>query len=683
MSDFSSNQSSNDPRIFVGIAVVILLMFVFLFRLFNLQVISGFIYNLKVQNISEQQIKIAAPRGKIFDRNGELLATNIDLFTISITPSEVDNKDLPIVLEKLKKNFDIASSVIDSKVPPKMYNSFLSIELKNGLDLRAISYLAEHVDEYPGVAWYPESKRVYSYSGYGGPGSGVSVGHVVGYVGDISSFELQTLYNQGYRKDAILGKSGIEKIYDSDLKGVDGSQVVVVDAKGRWLKERNKELVKPVKGNDIYLTIDMKIQRLVELALGDKKGSVVVLNASNGEVLAMVSNPVFRVNLFQKKGDMNFGMQSIDPWFPFINRAISSEYPPASTFKVIMESLILETKVVEPSFEVLCKGVMKIGDREFKCHKLDGHGKQNLSDALANSCNIYFATIIKDYLAKDENGQYDPIKLAEYARSFGLGELSGIDLSGERAGLVPDKEWKEKVLRDAWRGGDTVNMSIGQGWVLATPLQIANMMSMIVNDGTLYKPRILKTIVGNNKKILKNSDAVVLKENNLISDTTWNVLKQDLYGVNKGTGWMLNKVVPMAGKTGTGEIGTDGSYHDWYVGYGPYNTKSSKEEDKIVVLVQIEAGNTYEWYSTKVADLVMQGIFAKQNYKEVINTIRPWYVKWPDIIKDEYKLPDFLQIDPNDTLDVISNLEINRKKDVKKGFFNVNNSNVTKDEGKK
>jgi penicillin-binding protein 2 len=625
MSNFNGNDliaGNSKYRLFIAGGVALLILLIFVLRLFKLQVVEGLNYQTKAQNVSRQAIEIPAQRGRIMDRNGELLAGNVDLFAVNVTPAEIPRDQISDVLERLGSLLNMSRSAIDRRIPPRNYRSPVMTELKGGVSLTTISYIAENIEKFPGVSWQSKPKRIYIHEKTNGEGG--TVNHLLGYVGDISSEEIQMLYNQGYRRGNIIGKSGIEKQYDSELRGQSGVRHTVVDATGRRIQDTDRTVINPVHGRDLRLTIDMKIQRLAESALGNRRGSVIVMRPATGEILAMVSNPVFNANLFDRGGATSFAMQSIDPSFPFINRAISAEYPPASTFKTIVETAILEENAVDPQFKVLCNGFIRVGDRIFRCHKRDGHGWQNLSDALANSCNVYFWTITKDYLGLDANRRPDPTKLERYARLFGLGSLTEIDLPNEKEGLVPGKEWKESTWHSLWTGGDTLNMAIGQGFLLVTPLQMANAMAFVANNGVAYKPYVLDAVIDPVSGDVTQTAPAVLHSAE-ISPETWARLHADLRGTTlRGTGWMITRRVTIAGKTGTGEVGIDGSYHDWYIGYAPYEEPADPKE-RIVVAVQIESSNQYSWWSSKAADFVFQGVFARQNYFDVLRTLQPFY----------------------------------------------------------
>jgi penicillin-binding protein 2 len=484
--------------------------------------------------------------------------------------------------------------------------------LKDAVQYEDIVYIAEHIKNFPGLTWQSKSIRGYPEQG--------SISHIIGYVGDITSEDLQILYNKGYNRNSTIGKSGIEKQYDMLLRGKDGSRMRTVDVKGRRI-EGNSQLIAPENGKSLVLTIDRNIQKLCEEALGERIGSVVVMRPSTGEVIAMVSYPFFDPNLFYTdRSKEEYNRLSLDPRFPFINRAIRSSYAPASTFKIIMTAAVLEEKAFPVDKYVTCTGSLTLGDRTFNCHKLTGHGPLNLASGLAESCNVFFYTMGVEYLGID--------KIAEYAMRLGFGEVTGIDLPGEIKGLVPTPDWKKRVYNTPWVGGDTMNVSIGQGALSVTPLQMASAVSLIVNEGVSYKPHIMKQVVDQTTgEVLSEVEPEILKTSN-ISKGTFKTLKEYMRGViTDGTAKYVitTRAVEAAGKTGTGQIGYEDQWDSWFAAFAPYETDNPEEQ--LVVVINVEGVNQWEWWAPKAADMILQGFFADQSYEEVLEEFdRRWYI---------------------------------------------------------
>ncbi len=580
--------------------------------LFWLQIVKGFEFRQRAKDVSQREVPIPAQRGEIFDRNAdEPLVFNVDSFAVDVTPGEVSPTDFPALFQSLSKILSIPVPDLEKKIPPKLYRTYQPVELAGGVTLQTISELAEHFSDFAGVSWHNKPIRNYVESS--------SLAHVIGYVGDITHEELQVLYNQGYEPGDVLGKAGIEKEYDNILRGKDGTRYRVVDVKERRLTGGEEEdIVPPVPGRNVVLTIDRRIQKLAEQALGPRKGSIVVLRPATGEILAMVSYPSFDPNrLFAPDAGDYFNKVSLDPSFPFINRSIQSVYPPASTFKIIMTTAIVDDGTIPINRMVLCTGKLVFGDRVFNCWVKTGHGYEDLFGGLAQSCDVYFWTMANE-LGVD--------KIDTYARDFGVGSLTGIDLPEERTGLLPTPEWKDKIKHQKWLGGDTLNLAIGQGFVTMSPLQMADEVAMVANDGVVYRPHLLKeTRDPFTGQVLSTMTPEVLHRSAVNKDT-WHIVQQALRGViTKGTAApvITTKATEVAGKTGTSETGVEGQWHSWFAAYAPFQT--DRPEERVVVVVMAEASPNWEWWAPKAANLIFQGIFANQDYDQVLATLRPWY----------------------------------------------------------
>ena len=443
--------------------------------------------------------------------------------------------------------------------------------------------------------------------------------HVVGYVGDITREELQVLYNKGYSFGSVLGKSGIEKQYDAILRGRDGKRFQTVDVRERYLQKRPEEDLPPEPGKDLVLTIDRRIQTLCEKALGPRIGSAVVLKPATGEILAMVSYPCFDANLFfTSQAAAEFKRLSLEPSFPFLNRAIQSAYPPGSAFKVVMTAAVVEEEAFPLTRKVTCTGQIQYGDRIFRCHeRKTGHGPLDLFGGLAQSCDVYFYTV-GDILGVE--------RIVYYARDFGFGQPAGVDLPGEVGGFLPTPEWKQRVHHMKWLGGDTLNLSIGQGFLTVTPLQLANMAAMVVNEGKLYRPYLLAQVRDPVTGAVVQQTKPEVLHVSAIRKESFRLVQQAMRKViTEGTARVVitTKATQAAGKTGTAEVGYENRWHSWFVAYAPYQTE--QPEERVVVAVMVEAENEWEWWAPKATDVILQGIFARQSFEEAVETLKPWW----------------------------------------------------------
>jgi penicillin-binding protein 2 len=502
---------------------------------------------------------------------------------------------------------------IKRRIPPSYTDLYQPVEIKSGISLETITYLAEHLEDFPGVTW--RSKPIRNYV------EKETLAHVLGYVGDITREELQVLYNQGYSYGSVLGKSGIEKQYDMLLRGRDGKEFRTVDVRGRKVGDALVQEEPPVLGSNIVLTIDRNIQKLCEKALGPRIGTVLVTRPSTGEILALVSYPSFDPTLFYDTGTTEaFRQLSLNTQFPFLNRAIQSHYVPASTYKIIMTTAIVEEEVIPLSKTIHCPGYFNYGDRVFRCYKHSGHGHLALFGAMAESCDVYYYTMGAEYLGIE--------RIVDFSRRFGLGELTGIDIPGEIAGILPSPGWKTRIYNDRWQGGDTVNMSIGQGFLGVTPIQMANVVSMIVNEGTVYKPHLLKEVrdpvTGD---VIEDIKPEVLATSTIRPSTFQAVQRAMRQVITEGTARVVitTNAAVTAGKTGTGEVGLENNWHSWFVAYAPFD--SSNPDDKIVLVVLVEAANEWEWWAPKAANIILHGIFSHMSYEEVRGNLHTWYLR--------------------------------------------------------
>ena len=572
-------------RILILRIAFIAIFVVYTMRLFSMQILSGDLYRSRAQNIARQTTIIPAQRGEIYDRHyNQPLVLNADSFAVSITPGEVPRSEMPELISRLAAILGLKREQVEKKIPPSIYYLYQPVEVAVNVSFNTIAALAERIDAFPGVSWQSKPMRNYSET--------TSLSHIIGYLGNITRDELTMLYNKGYQQGDLIGKNGIERQYDELLRGKEGRETRTVDVRGRNVAGDNTR-VSPEMGKNLVLTIDRKIQTLAEKALGRRIGAVVVLRPTNGEVLAMVSYPWYDPNIFSNT-DIGTEYQALinDPNKPFINRAIQSSYPPASAFKVVMTTGILAENAFPPAQTVDCLGEISYGDRQWRCHiRRPGHGRLNLQKAMAQSCDIYYWNVGRDHLGVEN--------IVSYARNFGFGEVTNIDLPGEISGFIPTPQWKERRLHERWLGGDTMNMAIGQGYTLVTPLQMANMVAMVVNDGLIYTPHILKEVRDPQTGAVERSVTPrALHKSDVKDPKVFAQVRRDMRGViSEGTAqYVLNiKAVEIAGKTGTGEVGIQDRWHSWFASYAPYETVNPDE--RVVVAVLVEAVNDWEWWA--------------------------------------------------------------------------------------
>lgn len=609
-----------EPARAIGLAaVVLLILVVYTSHLFKMQVLDGYIYLNRARLTASRSEPIFAQRGQIYDRFYDTpVASNEISFAVTITPGEVPAGQEQQVIQELAGLLDRDAEEMLERYRQGRGGAFQAVEIVRGLSLRELNTVAERAPFLPGIRWYSRPRRVYPF--------GDLLAHVVGYVGDITPEELQVLFNEGYTATSILGKSGIERQYDSQLRGRDGQLVRTVDASGRTVGDAD-EIIPPEAGYNLVLTIDRRLQQLAQEALGPRIGSVVAVRPGSGEVLALVGYPSYDPNqIVRPGGDDDFRRLALDPRSPFLNRPIQSVAAPASTFKILMTTAILEEDAFPPEEQIVCTGRFFYGDRTFNDWLEYGHGPVDLKDALAQSCNVYFWTMGSTYLNIDQ--------IIDYASRLGLGRPTGIDLPGESAGLVPSPAWKEQTYNTRWVGGDTVNMSIGEGFLQVTPIQLAMMVSTIVNDGRTMRPFLLREIrdpiTGN---VVGRTEREVLRESQ-ISRSTLRDVRAAMRGViTDGTANVVitTNAVEAAGKTGTGQVsGSQTNWTSWFVAYAPFG-ENVPIDDKIVLVVMVDAMNEWEWWAPKAANIILHGYFKNMNFEEAVADLRRgprpiWYM---------------------------------------------------------
>lgn len=577
-------------RIGIIAASVAVVFSILMIRLWFLQVVSGESYKKMAEENRVRTVSIQAPRGLIFDRNHQLLAVNRLALTLTVLPT--NSKDNALI-NRLSALLNMPVSDINKQIESKRIDPLKPRVIKRDLTPEIVAYIKEHQDDFPGVEIVDEPIRDYP--------NGSLASHILGYIGEVSEAEMKQKDFSGYELGDLVGKSGVEKQYENVLKGTKGVEYLEVNAANKPIRTLRRE--EPDPGNNLVLTIDNKIQASAEKALAEaiaqaKKqkfpnanaGAIVVMDPKNGEIIAMASYPTFDPRIFiggissgqwQALNDKNGG-------YPLTNRAMMSGYPSGSTFKVVTALAGLRTGVITPSTTFFCAGRWTFPNSRSAmwCWDKAGHGIENLAGALTESCDVYFYNV---GYALYRRGQEE---LQLWARKMGLGSKTGIDLPGETAGLIPDKAWKKAFNKtwpanQSWFPGDTVNMSIGQGDVLLSPLQLATVYSAIANDGLIYQPHVVKAVMTTDGKAA--SEPMRNKPRRIdIPAADFEAVKEGLKKVTtspKGTaaGAFRGFPIPVAGKTGTSEMaGKDN--------YAFFSSFAPADDPKYVIAVVIEQG---------------------------------------------------------------------------------------------
>ena len=581
------------------------LLFVFLVLTLQagyLQIIKGKYYAGISENNYKRTIAIKSPRGIIYDRNNKQIVFNVPIFDLVIVPYDF-LKDKDYIKEKIKE----LSSIIKIEEDDLMekindsdrfsHQSFLILE---NIEKDEALILEEKIKNIDGVKLEKNAIRNYVDSKY--------ISNVIGYSGRINEKELEN--NSGYLLTDIIGKDGLEFFYETQLRGEYGKEEIEVDSFGKKTGIIKREDSKP--GNNLILNIDFDLQKKIYDQLNEVTtkleteagASVVALNPKNGAVLALVNFPSYDNNLFAKGiSSDDYKKLLIEKTNPLLNKAIAGQYPPGSTFKPLMGVAALQEKIISPQRKIFAGEAIYIGSYRYPDWKV--HGLVNLSIAIAQSCNVYFYTVGGGY-GDIEGLGIDRIK--KYSNLFGLGSVSGVDLPGEKTGLVPDRQWKKDVKDEKWYIGDTYHVSIGQGDILATPLQIANYTAAIANGGKLFQPQIVDKIIDSQGTIVDEIDPKILREDFVDQENIKWVQKGMRENVISGSGRSLASLpIEVAGKTGTAQYYGNKKTHAWYIAYAPY------DDPEIALAIIVEGGGEGHAAAVPVAKEVLGWYFGEEN----------------------------------------------------------------------
>lgn len=550
-------------RLIISAGGLVLGLCLLLCRLWYLQVLHGDEMRILSENNRIRLHRVQATRGTVVDRQGRVLIDSRPSFDAVVVPE--DAKNLELAIESLAQLLDQSTADMHSLLaqassrPP-----FQSITVKRDLSWEDVVALETHQLDLPGVSMQITPRRSYPL--------GQTLAHLLGYVGEASPEDLEA--DQRYRMGDMLGKSGLEKRWEQSLRGTNGGQQVEVDSVGRKLRVLRE--VEEVPGSTIKLTVDLDLQEATVKALGERDGSVVALDPNTGEILAFVNQPSFDPNVFARgirRDEWNVLLNNKHR--PLNNRAIQGQYPPGSTFKIVVAAAALEEGIINPFTRIHCPGGMQFGNHYFRCWKHGGHGSVDLHLALVQSCDTFF------YQVAQRLG-IEPI--AKYARLFGMGMPTGIDLEHERSGIIPDTAWKRKRFKQNWYAGETLSAAIGQGYVTATPLQMANVIAATA-VGKRFRPHFVKQVESPEGEVIQRVEPE-LTATLPIKASTLNIVRaglRDVVNAGNGTGKKAKlSQVEVAGKTGTSQVVKIGRErlkpgqmafhhrdHAWFVAYAP------------------------------------------------------------------------------------------------------------------
>ncbi len=594
----------------IGIFLLLLL------RLWYLQVIGTERYRALSERNRIRDIPITAPRGSLYDRDGELLVDTRASFSVVVIRQAVENKGL--LLGRLAGYLGVPLTSLEQRWEEgRKFPSYQPFAIAEDVSRDIVERVQENSVDLPGVMVEARPLRYYPYQELGA--------HLFGYIGEITEEDLRQERFAGYRPGDSVGKSGLEKAMESELRGQEGERLIEVDVRGKEL--RSLKTLEPQPGNRVYLTLQRGLQQAAEEALIGQAGAAVAIDVNTGDVLAMASSPAFNPAVFARGISAKEWVSLLDdPRHPLQDKALKGQYPPGSTFKIVTVLAALRAGVAGPATSVNCSGSLQLGNREFRCWKKDGHGYTDLHKALRESCDVWFYQVALS-LGID--------RIAAMARELGLGRSLGFELPGEKSGLIPDRDWKLQRYGTRWYDGESLNTAIGQGYVTVTPLQLAVMTAAVANGGKVFRPHIVKQVVGLDGAVLRTTSPELLNTVQ-VSAADLAVVRSGLEAVvnepgGTGASSRLNSV-RVAGKTGTSQVvrmkegrvkSQDVAYllrdHALFVAYAPASAP------RIAVAVVVEHGS----HGGSSAGPVARAIFA--NYFGIDTAAVP---PPPDVVGD-------------------------------------------------
>ncbi len=582
--------------------VVVLAVFSMLFaRAFHLQIVRGEEFERFARQNRLRLEKKPAPRGNIYDRNGVKIVVNKPSFNLKIFPAEVQDKP-EVLAQKLAEILKMPGETLKKKISRAVAKKSVSGSLiAKDIDRDALARFEVRKSRLTGLGIEIGYLRHYPF--------GKTAAHILGYTSRASVKDIARFGAPG--PQGIIGKSGIERRYETALKGESGAEQTVRDALGRRVDSLKLLEVKSrpeTEGNSVHLTIDIELQRIAEKLLSGKKGAVVVMDVNSGEVLVLASSPAFNPSKLTGRVEPEYWKSLVENKnSPMLNRALQGTYPPGSVFKAVPAIALLEENIVSAEVEVHCKGKLRIGKKSFNCWKKDGHGEIGLFRAIVDSCDVYFYHMSQMLGVK---------QIRKYADMFGFGRATGIEL-GEKKGINPGREWKRAKYGVAWQKGETAILSIGQSYLNVTPVQVAVMTAAVANGGKIIKPLLVKKTVSPTGKVVFPDKAETIRRDTKISEKTLNFIKKSMTeAVVSGTARRVKiSGISIAGKTGTAQavstaVGKQRGIkpHAWFTAFVPVSSP------EIVVTVLIENGGAGSLVAVPVArEIVRKYMKDKRN----------------------------------------------------------------------
>ena len=571
-------------RLLAAAAVIIFFLIVIVLRLWFLQISNGEEYENRAYGNRVRIRQLAPPRGHILDRNNKEIVTNRPAFNVALI--QEDSHDIGDVLKRLAPVLGMDVSELWAKIREASDTPrYVPVLLKEDIDWRTLAYLENHNHEFSGIRTEVQPVRVYHYNDL--------AANIIGYLGSISKQELESANRDIYRGGDIIGKKGLEKIREEDLRGEKGHSYSEVDARG--FEQQLLKTVEPLPGREIRLTLDVDLQQIAEgyMSAGEKSGAVVAMEVKTGRILAAVSVPTIHINDFVGGISRAKWQELLDnPKHPLIDKVVQAMYPPGSTYKMVTALAGLAKGAIDEDTVLYCPGYYSFGNRRYRCWKHSGHGPVNLLKAIGESCDVYFYQV----------GQRVGVDgLAEYAEKLGLGKKTGVEMEYEKTGLTPTKAWKEKYRNAKWQDGETLSVAIGQGFNLVTPLQLCVMTATLANGGKLYRPQLVEQVIDPEGKITENFSPELMSEVTGL-DRYFDLIQKGMEEVVHGKHGTARAVaiegLRIGGKTGTAQVVRVAQYrglkdedipykyrdHGWFTCYAP------AEDPEIAVTVLVEHG---------------------------------------------------------------------------------------------
>jgi penicillin-binding protein 2 len=597
--DKNGTSQINPTLVYVNTFIIAVFSLIF-FRLWYLQIIKGEDFRNLSENNRIRIQELPAPRGVLYDREGIPLVDSFPSFDVSLSRQDVP--DVQVLIPVLSQVLSMDSEKLQARLfaargsPPSQ-----PLTVKADITRQELAMVETRRLDLPGVTVDVVIRRNYPY--------GSLAAHLIGHLGEINQEELERKEFINHKIGYLIGKYGIEQKFELDLMGENGGRQLEVNALGR--KMRVLKNLEPNPGNNLFLTLDLELQKAADAAMAGKRGALVAMDPQSGDILALVSKPDFDPNFFARGiSPKNWKSLIGNPAHPLQNRATQGQYPPGSIFKIITAIAGLEEKLITPETTFQCSGALPFGDREYQCWKKEGHGWISLKRAIVESCDVYFYQV---------GLRLGVDRMAKYAMALGLGEFTGIPLDHEKPGLIPTSSWKMRRFGIPWQAGENLSTAIGQGFTLVTPLQIATTISALTNGGKIFQPRIVQSIQTPQGEVIKEFPPLI--SNYLhVSPETLEFIREALWGVVNSPGGTGGRAriegFDVAGKTGTAQviqrregqtepISPDLQDHAWFACFAP------APQPRITVVVLIEHGGHGGASAAPVARKVLENYYGR------------------------------------------------------------------------